>query len=86
VVQTDRTSLWRGVKRNAFGNAMDRDHLYYNVEIQGYRKVAHIKLQVVINCIAVNIIISPTARWYCSSTNNEQQRHLSCIGQPTSGV
>jgi hypothetical protein len=39
--------------------------------VQGDRKVAHIKLKVVINCIAVNIIISPTAGWYCRSTNNE---------------
>jgi hypothetical protein len=40
-------------------------------KIHGDRKVAHIKLKVVINCIAVNIIRSPTARWYCRSTNNE---------------
>jgi hypothetical protein len=37
--------------------------------LQEDRKVAHIKLKVVINCIAVNIIISPTARGYCRGTN-----------------
>jgi hypothetical protein len=30
----------------------------------GRSKSRHIKIKVVINCIAVNIIISPTARWY----------------------
>jgi hypothetical protein len=45
-------------------------HVCYSVitrlwDIQEDRKIAHIKLKVVIHCIAVNIIISPTARW-CS--------------------
>jgi hypothetical protein len=44
---------------------------YLCLEVQEDRKVTHIKLKVDINCIAVNIIISPTARWYCKSTNNE---------------
>jgi hypothetical protein len=39
--------------------------------VQEDRKVTHIKLKVVINCIVVNIMISRTARWYCRSTNNE---------------
>jgi hypothetical protein len=39
----------------------------------------------VINCIAVNIIVSPTARWHCRSTN-EYKRHLSCIGHTMSAV
>jgi hypothetical protein len=34
----------------------------FNVKA-GDRKVAHIKLSVVITCIAYIIIISPTARW-----------------------
>jgi hypothetical protein len=41
------------------------------IYIQADRKVAHIKLKVVINCIAVNIIRSSTTRWYCRSNNNE---------------
>jgi hypothetical protein len=35
----------------------------YNNIIQSDRKVAHIKLNVVITCIADIIIVSPTARW-----------------------